>query len=81
VEILEAHERQAAQVQEEWDEWKQAKWLQLDQYYNQGMFGDPTFVKDHSQVFQLVWTYMVKDLNACKKARMACDGSTRNGKA
>jgi hypothetical protein len=65
----------------EWDEWKQAEWLQLDQYYNQGMFGDPTFVTDYSQVFHLVWTYMIKDLNARKKARMACDGSTRGGKA
>lgn len=65
----------------EWDEWRSAEWLQLDQYYDQGMFGDPTFVKDHSQVFHLVWTYMIKDLNARKKARMACDGSTRGGKA
>jgi formate-dependent nitrite reductase cytochrome c552 subunit len=32
----------------EWDEWKKAKWLQLDQYYDQGMFGDPTFVTDLS---------------------------------
>jgi hypothetical protein len=37
------------------------------------MFGDPTFVKDKSQVFHIVWTYMVKDLAARKKARMACD--------
>jgi hypothetical protein len=55
----------------EWDEWRRAGWLQLNQYYNQGMFGGPTFVKDHSQVFHLVWTYMIKDLNARKKAGMA----------
>ena len=48
----------------EWDEWHQAEWLQLDQYYSQakGMFGDPTFVKD--QVSHIVWIYMVKDLAA-----------------
>jgi hypothetical protein len=65
----------------EWNEWRDAEWLQLEQYYSQGMFGDPTFVKDYSQVFHIVWTYMVKDLMARKKARMACDGSPRGGKA
>jgi hypothetical protein len=34
------------------------------------MFGDPTFVKDYSQVFHIVGMYMIKDLNAQKKARM-----------
>jgi hypothetical protein len=65
----------------EWNEWQQAEWLQLDQYYNQGMFGEPTIVTDKSQVFHIVWTYMVKDLAARKKARMACNGSPRGGKA
>jgi hypothetical protein len=32
-------------------------------------------------IFHIFWTYMVKDLNAQKKARMACDGSPRGGKA
>jgi hypothetical protein len=66
---------------DEWQEWQESEWLQLDQYYSQGMFGDPTFVKDHSQVFHIVWTYMVKDLTTRKKARMACDGSPRGSKA
>jgi hypothetical protein len=65
----------------EWSEGRDAEWLQLEQYYSQGMFGDPTFVKDYSQVFHIVWTYMVKDFNARKKAQMACDGSPRGGKA
>jgi hypothetical protein len=65
----------------EWDEWQQSEWLQLNQYYEQGMFGDPTFVKDHSQVFHVVWTYTIKDVDKRKKARMACDGSSRGGKA
>jgi hypothetical protein len=62
----------------DWDEWQKSKWLQLDQYYNQGMFGAP--MQDKSKVFNLVWTYIIKDLNKRKKARMACDGSTRGGK-
>lgn len=67
--------------QDDWDDWQKSEWLQLDQYYNQGMFGDPTFVEDYSQVFHLVWTYMIKDVDRRKKARMACDGSSRGGKA
>jgi hypothetical protein len=48
----------------EWNKWKEAEWLQLEQYYSQGMFGAPTFVKDYSQVFHVVWTYTITDLNA-----------------
>ncbi|KAL7489869.1 hypothetical protein ACHAW6_016196 [Cyclotella cf. meneghiniana] len=44
------------------------------------MFGTPTQVTDRSQVFHLVWTYNIKDLDKRKKARCACDGSTRGGK-
>jgi hypothetical protein len=35
------------------------------------MFGDPTFVKDYSQVFHIVGMYMIKDLNAQKKASLS----------
>lgn len=66
---------------DESDQWQISEWLQLDQYYNQGMFGTPTFVKDRGKVFNLVWTYMIKDVDQRKKARMACHGSTRRGKA
>lgn len=67
--------------QNDWDEWQQSEWKQLDQYYSQGMFGNPTEVLDRSQVFHLVWTYNIKDVDKRKKARCACDGSTRGGKA
>jgi hypothetical protein len=66
--------------QDDWCDWQASEWKQLDQYYEQLMFGKPTFVKDRSQVFHLVWTYMVKDVDKRKKARCACDGSTRGGK-
>jgi KUP system potassium uptake protein len=66
--------------QDDWTDWQESEWKQLDQYYAQLMFGKPTFVKDRSQVFHLVWTYMVKDVDKRKKARCACDGSTRGGK-
>eukprot|EP00956_Cyclotella_meneghiniana_P004202 scaffold5163_cov49-Cyclotella_meneghiniana.AAC.3 len=67
--------------QNDWNEWQQSEWKQLDQYYEQGMFGKPTEVLDRSQVFHLVWTYNIKDVDKRKKARCACDGSTRGGKA
>lgn len=66
--------------QPDWHEWQQSEFLQLDQYQQQLMFGTPTQVTDRSQVFHLVWTYNIKDLDKRKKARCACDGSTRGGK-
>jgi hypothetical protein len=66
--------------EDDWSDWQASEWKQLDQYYEQLMFGKPTYVKDRSQVFHLVWTYMVKDVDKRKKARCACDGSTRGGK-
>jgi hypothetical protein len=65
--------------QHDWDEWQQAEFLQLDQYELQNMFGDPTVITDLSAVFNLVWTYAVKELDQRKKARCTCDGSTRGG--
>jgi hypothetical protein len=66
--------------QDDWSEWQQSEWLQLDQYYSQFMFGDPVKVQDRSNVFFLVWTYNIKDVDGQKKARCACDGSSRGGK-
>jgi hypothetical protein len=43
------------------------------------MFGDPVPVEDESAIFHLVWTYVVKELDGCKKASCVCDGSSRSG--
>jgi hypothetical protein len=66
--------------QDDWNEWQQAEWLQLDQYYSQFMFGTLTKVQDRNNVFHLVWSYAIKDLDGRKKARCTCDGSTCGGK-
>lgn len=66
--------------QPDWEDWQKSEWLQLDQYYSQLMFGEPTHVKDRNNVFHLVWTYNIKDVDGRKKARCACDGSSRGGK-
>ncbi len=47
-----------------------------DQYQKHFMFGTPTYFTNCSNVFHLVWTYTVKELDKCKKARCACYGST-----
>ena len=62
----------------EWKEWRQAEWQQLDQYEEQGMFGEPRERKQEV-VLRLVWTYREKILDGRKKARCACDGSMRAG--
>ncbi len=57
------------------------QYLQLDQYDEQGMFGQPVPRVEDMAVFHLVWTYAIKALDVRKKARWACDGSPRSGQA
>ena len=63
----------------EWTVWQGSEYKQLDQYEEQGMFGTPTKVDDKGAIFNLVWTYVIKELDNRKKARCTCDGSTRAG--
>jgi len=65
--------------QEDWDDWQTSEYLQLNQYEDQGMFGQPTGVSEEDAVFHLVWTYNIKAVDGRKKARCVCDGSTRSG--
>jgi hypothetical protein len=65
--------------QDDWSNWQDSEFLQLDQYNAQGMFGDPVAVEKDDAVFYLIWAYAVKALDGCKKARCMCDGSTRSG--
>ena len=63
----------------DWSEWQQAEGIMLDQYEQQGLFGEPVPATDKDAIFNLVWTYVVKELDKRKKARCTCDGSTRGG--
>jgi hypothetical protein len=65
--------------QADWDEWQAAEFLQLDQYALQHMFGDPVPLSNGFAVFNLVWTYAIKEVDRRKKAWCTCDGSTRGG--
>ena len=51
----------------------------LDQYEEQGLFGTPIPAINKDAIFNLVWTYVVKELDKRKKAQCTCDGSTRGG--
>jgi hypothetical protein len=65
--------------QDDWTEWSESEFIQLDQYAKQHMFGEPCKVTKQSAVFNLLWTYVVKELDGRKKARCTCDGSTQGG--
>jgi hypothetical protein len=65
--------------QHDWEEWQTSEFLQLDQHDAQGMFGSPVLVDSNAAVFHLVWTYAIKAVDGRKKAKWACDGSSRSG--
>ena len=65
--------------QDDWSDWQDSEYLQLDQYDSQGMFGDPIAVEEDDAIFHLVWTYAIKALDRRKKARCVCNGSTCSG--
>jgi hypothetical protein len=60
----------------DWHEWEQGQFKQLDQYWNQGMFGNPLPLPKNSNALRMLWRY---NLKACgtKKSRMVCNGSPK----
>ena len=54
--------------QEDWSDWQTSEYLQLDQYDAQAMFGSPVAVESNEAVFNLVWSYGIKAVDAQKKA-------------
>jgi hypothetical protein len=63
--------------QQDWNDWQESEYLQLNQYEDQRMFGQPTAVSEDDAVFHLVWTYKynIKAVDGRKKMRCVCDGS------
>jgi hypothetical protein len=66
--------------QDDWDDWQESEYLQLNQYHAQNMFGFPVAPSKDDAVFHLVWTYNIKAVDGRKKARCICNGSTWSGK-
>lgn len=48
----------------DWDEWKQFKYKQLNQYNEQGMSGEPKMTTKDSSVFMLIWTVRIRASNS-----------------
>jgi hypothetical protein len=65
--------------QDDWKDWQDSEYLQLNQYWDQGCLGLPTAIEHDDAVFHLVWTYHIKAVDGRKKARCVCDGSSRSG--
>ena len=53
--------------QDDWNDWKESEYLQLDQYEKQYMFGAPVELDTVENVFDLVWTYVKKSLISRRK--------------
>ncbi len=66
--------------QSDWNDWQISECFAAGSN-EQGMFGTPMSMNDEMAVFHSVWTYAIKALDSCKKARWACDGSPRSGQA
>ena len=66
--------------QKDWEEWNKSEWKQLNQYFRQGMFGQPSPITSDLNSFNLVWTYIINTYGSMiKKARCTCDGSPCSG--
>ena len=65
--------------QEDWKDWQNSEYLQLNQYWDQGCLGMPSVVDQDDIVFHLVWTYNIKAVDGRKKARYVCNGSSQSG--
>jgi hypothetical protein len=65
--------------QDDWDNWNESEFIQLDQYEAQGMIGTPQVVTSDYAVFNLVWTYNIKDVDTRKQAWCTCNGSPQLG--
>ena len=62
---------------DQWSKWKLSEWKQLDQYWQQNMFGDPCPLPPNANVLNLIWDYRIKD-DGTYKARMVCNGKPSN---
>ena len=60
----------------DWDDWESSEFKQLDQYFEQGTFGEPEPLPEGCHVLNLLWTYLIKD-DGRKKARCVCNGSKK----
>lgn len=68
--------RKELKLRDDWDEWLQSEWKQLNQYEDQQMFEHPSEIPKGANVLCLLWVYLIK-LCGTKKSRCVCNGSQR----
>lgn len=61
---------------EDFEDWRQSTFKQLDQYERQHMFGTPVRAPTKAEIFPWVWTFVEKT-DGTKKARGVCDGNPK----
>jgi hypothetical protein len=54
--------------QEDWKNWLELEYIQLNQYHTQDIFSNPVTAYDGDAIFHLVWTYNIKAVDCRKKA-------------
>ena len=62
---------------EDWPEWQQSGYKQLNQFHSQGMFSDPMIKPTNANALPIIWRFNIKH-DSTKKARMVCDGSKKH---
>ena len=53
-----------------WPKWQQSEFKQLNQYYDQHMFGEPYQLPPGANILDLLWMYLVKTDNAFTEANV-----------
>ena len=58
---------------DDWKDWEQSEFLQLDQYEIQDMFSDPTMLPPNEtfNVLPMIWNYLIKKLRY-EKGTLCC---------
>ena len=49
------------QLHDDWSDWLQSEFKQLDQYKTHNMFGKPTKLPRNANLLHLLWIYLIKD--------------------
>jgi deoxyuridine 5'-triphosphate nucleotidohydrolase len=66
--------RRILQKQDDWPDWENSEFKQLDQYEDQSTFGEPQSKPPGANLLSLIWVYLIKD-DGRKKARCVCNGA------
>ena len=72
--IVEKLTRKILLQRDDWDDWRKSEAKQLEQYEQQGMFGEPEQRPVKANILYLLWTYLIK-ADGTKKARCCCNGN------